>query len=94
MGTLRGYDFKEFMGDNMLLLNGEYRQKLGSTGLHLVIFCDWGYTWEDEQKIDLKDSHTAVGVGAQLGDSIRIDLAQPLDKGRNTALLLRLDRMF
>jgi len=95
VGTLRGYDFKEFMGDNMLLLNAEYRLKPKYTlPLYFVTFCDWGYTWEHEGKIDLESSHTTLGVGVQLGDNIRIDLAQPLDKGRAVALLLRLERMF
>lgn len=95
VGTLRGYDFKEFMGDNMLLLNVEYRLKLENiVTLYLVAFCDWGYTWEHKQKINLENSHTAVGIGAQLGDNVRIDLAQPLDKNRDMAFLLRLNRMF
>jgi outer membrane protein assembly factor BamA len=106
IGTLRGYEFKQFMGDNMLLLNAEYRLRFRRSGSSAIVaFVDSGYTFqalhevsaersEHEEKIDLDDVHTAIGIGLQLGDDIRIDLAQPLEKDMGTALMLRLERMF
>ncbi|MFQ6039675.1 MAG: POTRA domain-containing protein [Candidatus Poribacteria bacterium] len=95
VGTLRGYEFKQFVGDNMLLLNLEYRFRLRRSGSSaLVAFVDSGYTFQYEEEIDLNNVHTAVGVGLQLGDDIRIDLAQPLEENTGTAFMLRLERMF
>jgi hypothetical protein len=90
----------------MLLLNAEYRLRFRRSGSSAIVaFVDSGYTFqalhevsaersEHEEKIDLDDVHTAIGIGLQLGDDIRIDLAQPLEKDMGTALMLRLERMF
>jgi hypothetical protein len=37
IGSVRGYRFKEHAGDGMLLMNGEFRQRLGSTFAALVM---------------------------------------------------------
>ncbi|HIE25913.1 TPA: hypothetical protein EYP66_01345, partial [Candidatus Poribacteria bacterium] len=95
IGTLRGYEFKQFAGDNILLLNVEYRFRFRRSGSSaLVAFVDSGYTYQHEEKIDLDNVHTAIGIGLQLGDDIRIDLAQPLEEDISPALMLRLERMF
>jgi len=106
IGTLRGYEFKQFMGDNMLLLNAEYRLRFRrSGGSALVAFVDAGYTFqalhevsaersEHEEEIDLDNVHTDIGIGLQLGDDIHIDLAQSLEEDMGPALMLRLERIF
>jgi len=54
ISTLRGYDFKEFTGDRMVLANAEYRLKSGVSRLrhipvigefNLVLFADAGLAW-------------------------------------------------
>jgi hypothetical protein len=59
ISTLRGYRFKEFTGDRMVLANIEYRMNAGATRLHdlpviqdlnLVLFFDAGYVWFAEDK--------------------------------------------
>ena len=54
ISTLRGYRFKEFTGDRMVLANVEYRLNSGSSRLHdipiieefnLVLFADAGLAW-------------------------------------------------
>ena len=95
IGTLRGYHFKQFMGDNALLFNIEYRLRFRRSGISaLVAFADSGYTWQHKADINLDDAHTSIGVGLQLGDNIRIDFAKPLDKNVGSSLILRLERMF
>ncbi len=95
IGTLRGYHFKQFMGDNALLFNIEYRLRFRRSGIPaLVAFADSGYTWQHKADINLDDAHTSIGVGLQLGDNIRIDFAKPLDKDIGSSLILRLERMF
>lgn len=51
ISTLRGYDFKEFTGDRMVLGNLEYNLNTGKDnwfildGFDLILFADAGYTW-------------------------------------------------
>jgi len=54
ISTLRGYDFKEFTGDRMVLANAEYRLNSGVSRLrhipvigefNLVLFADAGLAW-------------------------------------------------
>lgn len=61
ISTLRGYRFKEFTGDRMVLGSVEYRLNAGSSRLHdipiveefnLILFADAGYAW-------FADDHTA-----------------------------------
>ena len=95
IGTLRGYEFKRFMGDNMFLLNVEYRLRFRrSSSSAIVAFVDSGYTFQHEEEIDLNNVRTSAGIGLQIGDDIRIDVAQPLEADMGPALMLRLERMF
>jgi hypothetical protein len=54
ISTLRGYDFKEFTGDRMVLANAEYRINSGASRLrhvpvigefNLILFADTGLAW-------------------------------------------------
>jgi len=95
IGTLRGYEFKRFMGDNMFLLNVEYRLRFRrSSSSAIVAFVDSGYTFQNEEEIDLNNVYTSAGIGLQLGDDIRINVAQPLEEDMDPVFMLRLERMF
>jgi hypothetical protein len=59
ISTLRGYRFKEFTGDRMVLANVEYRLNAGASrlrnipvieDLNLILFFDAGYAWFAEDK--------------------------------------------
>jgi len=51
ISTLRGYDFKEFTGDRMVLGNVEYKLNTGRDnwfildGFDIILFADAGYAW-------------------------------------------------
>src|SRR5574341_2126860 len=60
ISTLRGYRFKEFTGDRMVLANVEYRLNSKTSRLHdipiieefnLILFADAGLAWFAEDKI-------------------------------------------
>lgn len=95
IGTLRGYRFKEFQGDKMLLFNAEYWVLTNwPLGLGLVFFLDSGYAWPYEINMDIDDLKTDVGVGFQLG-GLRINFASPIgEEDVETILSARLARMF
>lgn len=107
IGTLRGYGFKEFVGDNMLLFNMEYRFRLAqgnSLAAAAIAFLDTGYTWYNGERPILNRFYTSIGVGLSLDwtifpdavqmDTVRVEIARALRNGRNINFILRLARMF
>lgn len=72
IGTLRGYDFKEFTGDRMFLIQVEYM--LGDGDKALVPFLDAGYAWPCGQSPKLKDIRFDGGIGIVL-EGIRLNMA-------------------
>jgi hypothetical protein len=85
--SLRGYGFKEFSGDRMLLANAEYwvdgsANLLGHwlSGLNVGLFADVGSAWTgDGGEVDFKKS---AGFAFDLVD-IRFYLARPFDAEDN-----------
>ena len=108
VGTLHGYDFKEFVGDNTLLFNVEYRIHFGkiryldeSEGPLGVVtaFSDTGYAWFNDETFKFNRFNTSVGVGLSLfiGDPsfvLGFEIARALQKGRNFVPILLLSRRF
>jgi outer membrane protein insertion porin family len=103
VGTLRGYSYKEFAGDKMLLMNAEYWLTVGGFGI--VLFADSGYAWKygsemitDYSKPLVDDLRTDVGAGLSLGSmpgNFIINVAMPIEEGnREPVISIRLDRMF
>ncbi len=72
IGTLRGYDYKEFQGDGMLLVQVEYRFKRGDKAL--VPFVDAGCTWPHNQSIKPEDLRFDGGIGL-VWENLRLNLA-------------------
>lgn len=93
IGTLRGYAFKEWVGDNMLLVNVDWRWWF-SQWRAVALFADLGYVWQHTGEFRPEETQAALGVGLLLGEMLRLDLAQPLESERDPELLLRLERMF
>ena len=108
VGTLHGYDFKEFVGDNTLLFNVEYRVHFGkiryideSEGPLGVVtaFLDTGYAWFYDETFKFNRFNTSVGVGVSLfiGDPsfvLGFEIARALRKERNFVPILLLSRRF
>lgn len=107
LGTLRGYGFKEFAGDNMLLSNLEYRYRLAQSNLLAIAamaFLDTGFTWHYRERMILNRFNTSIGIGLSLGwmnlpdtvqiDTVRIEIARAIRKSRNVNFILRLSRMY
>ena len=107
LGTLRGYGFKELVGDNMLLFNMEYRLRLARANpfsAAATAFIDSGYAWHNAERPQINRFNTSIGVGLSLDsmmsndavqiDTVRIEIARALRKSRNVNFILRLARMF
>ena len=97
IGTLRGYRFKEFEGDKMVLLNAEYWvMTKWPPGFGIVFFVDSGYAWPYDEKMEIDDMKTDLGIGLQWG-ALRVNMASPIeerDKETNFVLSARVARMF
>ena len=109
-GTLRGYEQNEFIGDNMLLFNLEYRltiseppdsDEAGGARRVATIFLDTGDAWFDDESFAWDNLNTSVGVGYTVvaGDGpipaeFRIEVARALRKERGMQVILRLYRIF
>jgi len=92
-GTLRGYDFREFAGDNLILGNLECGHQLAE-GIYSVFFVDVGNVWDYRSGIKLgSDTRANAGVGILLG-SLRFNVAQALEGHRKPVFSFRFSRMF
>ena len=108
VGTLHGYDFKEFVGDNTLLFNVEYRVHFGKIRYldesegplgAVTAFLDTGYAWFYDEDPQFDRFNTSVGVGVSLfiGDPsfvLGVEIARALQKERNLLPILLLSRRF
>ena len=89
--SLRGYPFKAFTGNRMLLGNVYYLfggDLLGRTGipvvksLQLILFSDTGVAFDQFHGLQLRDLKTDIGVAlADMENTLRINLAKRLDRG-------------
>ena len=110
IGTLRGYEYKEFQnGDKMALINVEYTTDgKDIDGLELLpiidnyliaFFMDAGVVWSDRRDLPgLSDFNRNIGVGIGSKDGgFRVNLAKPLDgpeDEREIVITMRLNKMF
>jgi len=82
VSTIRGYDYEEFSGDKMLVLNAEYRFPLAEN-FQGVVFADWGNAWDYDESISINDLKFGAGVGVRFDTpigAIRIDYGIGEDK--------------
>lgn len=109
VGTLRGYDYKQFGGDRYYLYNLEYAANLGRhvaafdrdellRGVEVVFFSEFGKAWNSNGEGATTGSGPAwdVGVGLQTsGDGFHLYLSQDLQEpGNGPRLSARLRRSF
>jgi len=110
IGTLRGYEYKEFQdGDKMALINVEYTTDgRDIDGLDLLpifdqylisFFMDAGVVWSDRRDFpDLSDFKRNIGVGiGSKHEGFRVNLAKPLDgpeDEREIVITMRFNKMF
>lgn len=83
VGTLRGYDLYEFVGDQMALFNLEYYHKIGfGNTMFLLAFADVGHAWNNLEDFDSKDMKRNLGIGLTIrgaGSFFVLTAAQSLD---------------
>ena len=67
--TLRGYSYGDsslgLVGDNMLVMNAEFRFPIVEK-VQGVVFTNWGTTWNQGQSFNMKDLKNSFGIGVRL----------------------------
>ncbi|UCE25008.1 MAG: BamA/TamA family outer membrane protein [Candidatus Zixiibacteriota bacterium] len=96
LGTLRGYDHKEFMGTRFWLANTEYRINFPRIEAAISIFWDVGQIANEHKldgSIDIKNN---LGLALYLEDDFKVSLAKRLDRSfdDNPIFYVRLDHIF
>ena len=77
IGSVHGYAFKEAAGERMLLLNAEFRQRLGGSGLAGIAFADAGRVYRPVAG-STGEWLTGAGLGVEMGGA-RVDVGWRLD---------------
>lgn len=98
LGTLRGYRFKQFYGDRMVLMNFEYHARIIDEPFvpTPVLFFDWGKTSPrsgDPEFWSGRAFKYNAGLGFKFGSFLRFDLAKALDNNP-LRLTFRFSRTF
>jgi hypothetical protein len=78
VGSLRGYDFKEFQGNRYFLMNIDYYWEF-SEDFVVALFTDLGQAGFSKKQFENNGLKTDLGVGLRLFDAFRLDIAQRLD---------------
>jgi hypothetical protein len=79
IGSLRGYEYKEFQGNRYVLFNADYIWRFFDSSLGAGVFFDAGKAAFTGGEFEDEDLKTNIGVALLLGDGFRINLAQRLD---------------
>jgi hypothetical protein len=93
IGSVHGYPFKQSIGERMILLNGEFRQRFGRSGLAGLAFVDAGRVYRPLAG-STEEWLKGVGVGLEMGDA-RLEFGWRLnDIPGSLQVLFRLGRTF
>ncbi|MFH1687018.1 MAG: BamA/TamA family outer membrane protein [bacterium] len=96
LGSLRGYDHKEYIGTTYWMANAEYRISFPHSDLAASIFCDIGQIANETALDGDVEVKSSLGVGLYLGEDLRINFSRRLDDSLkdNINILVRLEHTF
>jgi hypothetical protein len=87
IGSVHGYDFKEAVGERMVLFNGEFRQRFGRSGISGIAFIDSGRVYRP--LAGTTDGWlNGVGLGLEFGGGPRLEFGWRLDDVPNSLQVL------
>ncbi len=96
LGTLRGYEHKEYLGTEFWMANMEYRVRFPRTDLAAALFWDVGQI-ANEVPLDTEaEVKHSLGVGLFLGDGFRLNVSRRLDGSDDDGAMIyvRLEHVF
>lgn len=80
IGTLRGYDYKEYMGSRFWMSNVEYRIDFPRSDLGACILWDMGQITDNTRFTSNDEIKNSIGIALMLGDDLRISMSKRLDR--------------
>jgi hypothetical protein len=88
LGTLRGYNHKEFVGTRFWMLNGEYRFRFPHSDIAASMLYDVAQIANDTKlNGDVEVKHS-LGVALYVGDDFRLSVAKRLDRSGDDTIQL------
>jgi hypothetical protein len=94
VGSLRGYEFKEFEGNRYFLANIDYYWEF-SDDFAMALFTDLGQAGFSKTQFEQNGLKSDIGVGLLLFDAFRLDIAQRLDDtGKKPIMTGRIETTF
>jgi hypothetical protein len=78
ISSLRGYDFKQFYGDRMVLLNAEYIVAFFEE-FSAIFFFDCGKAAFGQSEFDDREFYSDIGLAFAAGRYLRINIARPVN---------------
>lgn len=87
IGSLRGYDYKEFEGNRYLLFNADYIWRFFDSSFGAGIFFDSGKAAFSGGRFNDDPMKSDIGLAFLLGEDVRINLAQRLDDTAKSPVL-------
>jgi hypothetical protein len=79
IGSLRGYDYKEFEGNRYALFSGDYVWRFFHSDFGAGVFFDTGKAASTGHEFSSGNLKSDIGVSFLIEDAFRLDLAQRLD---------------
>ena len=79
IGSLRGYEYKEFQGNRYILFNADYIWRFFDSSFGAGVFFDAGKAAFSGTEFEDEDLYTDIGIAFLVGEDFRINLAQRLD---------------
>jgi len=95
LGSLRGFEHKEYMGTKFWMGNIEYRFRFPDHDLALAPFWDVGQIAADGSISEAEVKHS-LGLRVYLGDDVKLSMAKRLDRTDDDSieLYVRLEHLF
>jgi hypothetical protein len=95
LGTLRGYNHKEYYGTKFWMANLEYRTSFPKTDLGASVLWDFGEVANGASFAQAEIKHS-LGIAVYLGDDFRMSLAKRLDRTSDDdpKIYVRFDHVF
>ncbi len=95
LGSLHGYDRKEFSGHEFWMGNLEYRFRFPENDLALAPFWDVGQIAEDGT-LSEAEVRNSLGLGLYLGNDVKLSFAKRLDRSYDDGIevYVRLEHLF
>jgi hypothetical protein len=79
IGSLRGYDYKEFEGNRYALFSSDYVWRFFHSDFGAGVFFDTGKAAQSGHEFSSSNPKSDIGISFLIEDAFRLDLAQRLD---------------